>query len=103
MTLVAAGFTPGQAETAFERALRIEDENPWSVTPQVSVGLGHLARSAAADGSPEEAIEIYTWAIDASERALGPDNSNTGFLRSQYIQYLRSLGRDEEAERLSEG
>ena len=65
--------------------------------------LEALAQPAAAQGRPEEAVEIYAWALDTSERVLGPDSANTGFLRSQYIQYLRSLGRDDEAERLSEG
>ena len=71
------------AEPIFVRALRIEDESPWSLTPQVSVGLGQLARSAAAQGRQEEAVEIYAWALDTSERVLGPDSANTGFLRSQ--------------------
>ena len=89
-----------QAQPVFERALRIEDENQWSVTPQVSVGLDQLARVADAEGRQDEAEEIYEWAFDASQRVLGSESANTAFLRNQYIQYLRSLGRDEDADRL---
>jgi tetratricopeptide (TPR) repeat protein len=89
-----------EAQPVFERALRIEDENQWSVTPQVSVGLDQLARAADAQGRHDEAEEIYQWAFDASYRVLGGESANSAFLRSQYIRYLRSLGRDQEADRL---
>jgi tetratricopeptide (TPR) repeat protein len=91
-----------EARPVFERALRIEDENPWSVTPQVSLGLDQLARTAYAEGRHDEAEEIYQWALDASYRVLGRETANTAFLHSRYIRYLRSLGRDEEADRLDE-
>ena len=91
-----------EAQPVFERALRIEDENQWSVTPQVSLGLDQLARTADAQGRHDEAEEIYQWAFDASYRVLGSESANSAFLRSRYIRYLRSLGRDRAADRLDE-
>ena len=91
-----------EAGPVFERALRIEDGDPWSEAPQVSVGLSQLARDAAAQGRHDRADEIYAWALDMSERVVGAESANTAYLRSQYIQHLRSLGRDDEADRLEE-
>ena len=91
------------AGPVFERALRIEGQNPWSPTPMVSQGLGQLAHSAQAAGNPEQAEEIYSWALDAAQRVLGSESPNTAFLRDQYILYLRSHGRFGEAAMLEEG
>ena len=91
------------AGPVFERALRIEGQNPWSPTPIVAQRLGRLARTAQAAGNPEQAEAIYTWALDASQRVLGADSPNTAFLRDQYILYLRSHGRDDEAATLEDG
>ena len=87
-----------EAEPVFERALMIEGTNP-----QVLAGLNQLARTAQSEGRSEEAEDIYEWALEVSEDALGPENANTTFLRTQYAQYLRSLGRHDEADRLGEG
>jgi tetratricopeptide (TPR) repeat protein len=92
-----------QAQPYYERALLIEDQAQWSETPQVSVGLNHLARTAGNEGRHEEAEEIFEWALAVSESALGPDNANTVYLRTQYTQYLRGLGRDDEADGISNG
>jgi hypothetical protein len=81
----------------------MENDLQWSATPQVSLRLDHLARSAAAEGRDAAAEQIYLWALGVSERALGPENANTHFLREQYDLYLRGAGRDEEADRLSNG
>jgi tetratricopeptide (TPR) repeat protein len=86
-----------EAEPVFERALMIDSTNP-----QVLVGLNQLARTAQAEGRSEAAEDIYEWALEVSEEALGSENTNTSFLRAQYAQYLRSLGRHDEADRLEE-
>ena len=83
------------AEPYYEHALLMERELQWSETPQVSVGLDHLARTAAAQGRGEEAEEMYQWALGISERALGSESANTIFLRRQYGRYLRAQGLDE--------
>jgi len=91
------------AGPTFERALRIEGQNPWSPIPIVAQGVSQLAHSAQAAGNPDQAEEIYVWALDTSQRVLGSESPNTAFLRDQYIQYLRSSGRDDEATSLEEG
>ena len=91
-----------EALPLYERALRIEQANQWSVTPQVSVGVDQLARAAHAEGRPEEAEEIYQWALEVSETTLGSETANSAFLRSQYATYLRSQDRGEEADRLGD-
>ena len=58
-------------------------------------------RAAVAQERHEDADEIYRWALDASENAVGPQSANTTFLRNQYVQYLRARGQDAEADRLS--
>ena len=73
------------------------------MTPQVSVGLNYLARTAQIEGRPDEAEKIYQWALDVGESALGPGNANTAYLRGQYDQYLQALGRDDEAGPLDDG
>jgi tetratricopeptide (TPR) repeat protein len=96
--LYLSNYQFAEAEPVFERALMIE-----SMNPQVFAGLDELARTAQSEGRPDEAEDIYEWALDVSEGALGPENANTNFLRTQYAQYLRSLGRHDEADRLEEG
>ena len=91
------------AAPAFERALLIEGQNPWSPIPIVAQGVSQLAHSAQAAGNSDQAEEIYAWALDTSQRVLGSESPNTAFLRDQYIQYLRSSGRDDEATSLEEG
>jgi tetratricopeptide (TPR) repeat protein len=92
-----------QAQPYYERALLIESRAQWSETPQVSVGLNHLARTAGNEGRHEQAEEIFQWALAVSESALGPDNANTIYLRSQYTQYRNARRRNEESNELSDG
>ena len=65
--------------------------------------ISMLAHTAQAQGRQEEAEKIYQWALDVSEKTLGPESANTAFLRNQYGKYLRAHGRDEETDRLSDG
>ena len=88
------------ARSLYERALVIERESQWSVQPQVSRGLTHLARTAHVETRYEEAREIYQWALEVSEATLGPESANTIFVRDRYISFLKSLGYDEEATEL---
>ena len=84
------------------RALVIEEEN-HSATPQVFVGLNHFARTAYAGGREDLAEEVYRWALDVSQSAVGPDSANTAFLLSEFDRCLQILERGEEADHLSDG
>ena len=90
-----------EAQPYYEHALIMEAELQWSDAPLVSVGVDHLARQAAAQGRDENAVEIYQWALEISENALGADDINTAFLRDRYDRYLRSLERQDELDRQS--
>jgi tetratricopeptide (TPR) repeat protein len=84
------------ADQYYERALRI-----GTVNPQVSATVNRLALDLRADGHVDQAEDIYEWALEISQQALGSEDRNTIFLSSRYAQFLRSIGRSEEADELS--
>jgi tetratricopeptide (TPR) repeat protein len=87
-----------EARPFYERALSARH-----ASPQVSAEISNLALAARADGRPGHAEEIYRWALELTTSLLGAEDASTTFLRSQYAQFLRSLGRGAEAEQISGG
>ena len=71
------------------------------VNPQVSSVVNRLALDVQRDGDPERAEAIYEWALEVSEQKLGADDGNTAYLRTQYEQFLRSIGRAESADAIA--
>ena len=63
--------------------------------------VNRLARDLHLGGDTDRAGEIYKWALEVSEQALGPEDDHTVFQRSRYAEFLRAIERVEEADEIS--
>jgi hypothetical protein len=65
--------------------------------------MNRLALDARSAGRDEQVEEIYEWALDVATGAVGVEDASTTFLRMQYAQFLESVGRADDADRVRGG
>jgi tetratricopeptide (TPR) repeat protein len=66
--------------------------------PSVAAHLNNLAVNYRTQGKLAEAEPLYKRTLDIWEKTLGPDNSLVLFALKNYVDLLRQMGRDAEAD-----
>lgn len=85
--------------TEVESLYRPVQENTPQL-PDVVLSLENLANLYQVHGEHALAELLYQWALVISEERLGSAHPDTRRIRSSYASFLKTLGRDEEADEL---
>lgn len=88
-----------EAERLLMRALAIQ-EKALGDSPAVATSLSNLAELYRTGPDPSQAEPFYLRALKIREKILGPAHGRSEEVRRNYILFLRSQGRDTEADTL---
>jgi tetratricopeptide (TPR) repeat protein len=91
------------AEVILERSLRVFEEALRPDHPRIAGTLVGLARVRQARGDLAGAEPLYRRAVDSCERAYAADDPTRIDTLARYVELLRLLGRNDEADRLLDG
>jgi tetratricopeptide (TPR) repeat protein len=89
-----------EAESLYQRALEIREQNLAPNHPNIANSLSHLATLYSAQGFYREAESLHQRALEIYEQTLGPSHRDTTTVANNLAELYRLQGRYSEAESL---